>query len=412
MAVYETGRIRDIVFEVSGNLESKLKHLYPGFSFIAYDGGCDFSFLFLPTTIFRPYLRFSNLPSTAGTLNWGVNAGVLFDGEDTAGDFLEPDDYNVDYFLEKQIGFAGSVTIPGVKEVFEVVDLPGGDYTTITGTNFPAFGGTAQADGIMAKKITFYEIIPEGTGVTVSGTLGGTAIWTWYTPSDIPMGYPVQIIGDLTIGSSAAPEADDIVADWRVDFEGEQLTADWGTITPDAQGSFMDWDNAKAGFVAVMSGGLGESNCNMVMAPDCVYDCNFKAFTFGVSYPGSIGLWLWDKRVFSSPDWVYGYKEVVANPTYNETVRQKLHQLQGGTNLATNTTIVKEEWQGIRWNLDPDLLNSEDADDWRVQIRGTKWDALTVLQNATHDLDDGSSATGWAGSGVSVSSSGGNLVFA
>lgn len=390
------------MYEVRGNQEGHLKVFIdtPFAEYYEQSGGCDFTFEFIPGMFNFPYLRFLT-GGSIGTVSWWCYAGFFFDSENSDNGSQAPPSYDESYEIRVANEFYGKVTIPDVIEVFEVVDLAVGDYDTIDGSKFPSFGGTAQADGVAARKCTFYEIIPEGTEILLEATVGDASTTnSFVTPSDIVLTYPVRVLPTIeaSVDLGTVGDTNQIVGDWEVLFEGEALTANWGTITPDAQGSFIDWDNGKARAIFSMSGsGYGLADADMYLAPAIVYDCHFKAFSFASNYPGSIGLWLWDRATWIGSAWVPAYKTVTASPTHFEQVVQQYYILTGGTNLSTNTSVDLQEWQGIRWNLDPANLNGEDADDWRVQIRGTQWKCYDVLQNSTFTLDNGNSATGWSG---------------
>lgn len=318
-------------------------------------------------------------------------------------------DSTVSYSIAESQDFEVTVSIPDVEAWFEPVSLPVGDYTVIDGSEWASYAGTASTDFLSARKKTVFEIIPEGTIITITATIGGATATASYTlPADEVMTYPVVTQGEVesVIGLDFTPYARTAQANWEYFFQGVEFGAVWsGGGVPDSQGSYANSNGFLAtGIFEPISGspGIGVANVLHTNTPPCVYQCEFRAFGSSGDYPGSIGLWLWDKKIGSS----YGWKQVLASPGYTEKVTQELYSLSGSTNLKGYTSQSKDDWQGIRWNLDPANLSGEDPDDWVVLIHGLQWRAATLRHEAEHVLSDGSSATGWTG----ATSSGGKLV--
>lgn len=413
MPIYPTGTTRTITYTVTGTMTGH-QELYidpgTGSDFEVAGSANELIFRFLPGLgDYAPFARL-RLGAVIYGITWEafVKFG-LFGPDDIAFTGNYPDS-SASYSITESQSFTVTCSIPDVETWFEVVDLPVGDYTIIDSVKWPSFGASAVADFLEARKKTVFEIIPSGTIITITATIGGATATVDYTlPSDEVMTYPVVTEGEVesVVGLDFTPYSRTAQSAWQYFFQGVEFgVASWtGGGVPDSQGSYANTNafSATGIFNPGIGSGFGTATVSHTNAPPCRYDCAFRGYgPDGSPLSSPLKLWLWDRHTGSS----YGYKEVTASPDYSEEVVQELYALAGSTNLKTYTGQSRSQWQGIRWNIAPDTPGGEDPNDWRVMSRGLSWIPATLRHEAEVVLADGSSATGWTG----VTSSGGRLV--
>lgn len=305
-----------------------------------------------------------------------------------------------------------SVTLD-VEEIMSVEDL---DPSKVDADNFPLEPslsgslltgyGSAIHDHLKGKRVVFLERARDGGELNCSVTLGAASASTTTT---ITTGnrFIVNYLSQFYISTACGfeytgpPELDaqgEITFQFQgVDFPGEAYLRTNG-------GAEADCD---VGIVRVTAAG---ESCNgqaiYLGHPVISYDFQGRA----AMVDGSAGSMVVDLHYKKDTD----IAQITCNPTGTKAKwDQETYGYDSVLKSVAQTSASKDEIADPRCWLDVATLTSagDDPEDWRGQFLGAKWNAFGLKQEGSYTLDDGSSTSGWAGSGVSVSTSGGNLIL-
>lgn len=276
-----------------------------------------------------------------------------------------------------------------VEEWFEVTD----PIVDSDGQGFPNFGGSATVDSVTGRGIRFFERLRPGG--EIGATLGGL----------VPLFKAVPItqaisdeLGDIVHGLDRrgqifAENASGILTVTGT-FAGLEAVADYNRTTSD---SAFD---ARGGYLLTLTKGLAQSGSSYGYswaAPDTQFDWRAEI------YAGSETLA--DPYIVMVERRPGVIDSAVVEGTKVEHWVQKAWSAFAVLDGVTQPSLGFDDRSRIRHWIDGMSLaaNGDPVADWRLQLRGRGWLAFTASHPEAPTLDDGSSTSGWSGSGVTVS---------
>lgn len=408
---YSSGRNRSVSYAMSGILRTKSEYFGADGDYYGRSGQSEIQFGFLLDLLRIRFEAFNNLD----TLNWVAS---IYEGPtevDTDGS-SEAFNQSTTYYEQREFEFTASLSVPDLIEKGEVVGLHPDLTTEINFIEWPSFGGTPTDDFIPANKKRFYEVVPAGTEITLTGSINGASVsHSITTGSDFNMSYLASNQAYTQCGGGDAGNIGDFINNpiaWLFTCNGQSMipSDSWGGI-PDAQNSYAEKDNLYVE-ITIPPTGPGVSAeafvSNQLQLPT-QYHVIGALFAFNQPYPGNLEYELWGKKVWNGSDWVDEAEVHALSPYSSVSIEQKEFTLTGGTNLLAYDPLEKHETTGVRANLlVGDLAaKGEDPSDWRLMWRGKSWPCGT-LTHSDVNITDGSSGTGWSGvANTSYSNAGG-----
>ncbi|MBA4291353.1 hypothetical protein C0431_00100 [bacterium] len=276
-----------------------------------------------------------------------------------------------------------------VEEWFEVID-PIEDSDAL---GFPNFGGDPTPDSVNGRGVRFFERLRPGgeLGATLSGMV------------------PIDV--SLEVTQAMADEYGDV--NYALDRRGQMwVENDSGLMT--ISGSVADepismdyFEETGAGsldgrsaFVLSLQKGLGDGGS----AYGFVWGVPATKFRWrGVFFVGSDVLS--DDQIVRFERRVGFVDELEVAGSGVLEFEQMAWQGFGVIDGVSLPSLGFDDRRTVRHWLDGDHLaeNGDERADWRLQFRGKEWVAFTASHPESVILDDGSSLSGWSGSGVDLS---------
>ena len=275
------------------------------------------------------------------------------------------------------------------------------NVSTVNGTDFPAFGGAAEGDGLPAIGVQFYELTKIGGTKSFSVTYAGvTAAQSGTMSTAISVGYGPTYNGWFALepGGSTMPPST-----WAF-TKGMSYTDSMGSGVP---GSSWSYTAATADFTSGGNMTCSVSNTTVSQAyvqfsytwtPAGYYDLDARLRSWGQPFHGSINLVIEDYNLHTAT--------IALNPAGHYGPWQQVDYVytfdvntNGHTGSQSQSSPVSAYLNGT---------GSDDTRDWRCMISGFQWDAISLSRSSTHNLDPCSALTHWtAGSNTALAISGG-----
>lgn len=282
-----------------------------------------------------------------------------------------------------------------------------------TGT-FPSYGGASVTDPPKTTSVRFFELPKVGGTISATATahsLGLTAYASkTITSTDAEMA-TISYTGSLSVTSKSVGIA--------------QTTGLTGLITGLPMGILYTATNADCsattdGGALVISGGTVTDipcTCSLQQAPDKSARLNLAIRAMQSAYPSTIGVEL-ESIGGASPAPVNAISGSVV-----QTVTQQYYSCGAYLNGVTYTGPSANEFEPVRCWLRPGssgdgdpyslLALGEDQTAWRILFRGFKWDAMTMTQADTMNVDNAPQTSHWtAGTNTTLANSGGSAITA
>jgi hypothetical protein len=291
---------------------------------------------------------------------------------------------------------AGSYTFSA--DVEEVVDIE-------VGTDWPSYGGTAVPDPPFDCSVTFFERTKIGGSVSGSVTLGpASASLTATTVANSTISYTHS--PSLTNasnhgfhngedGGASSPGVADTLS-ITLGFSGEPVyipaysyAGTGGSVTAttcSVSGNPYDVDlNSPTSFQDYSAAVSGS------MTPNKSYTANGAIRAMDQGYPSPITV-----RVDQDANNLAKAIAVAAGGDWSLSIDQHQYSVVGVIDGVTDPSggVSLNEWHAFRAWVDGPSLTSlgEDSADWRMMIRGRRFDSFTLGQDAKTVLDDCSTA--------------------
>ncbi len=345
------------------------------------------------------------VPSVGGNHFYGTrvtaNDGQGHSGSDQAGNYIHQTSgagINIDWELSATGHWSFSCDV----EEWATTYTPT-TSSVISGTPFPEFGGAAQADGLPATGIQYYEVPRIGGVLAVHVDFGGASV-TLSNPitSIFPIGY-VQIgtiTGNVFGASNVYSTNSSLEFDAGVDLPSQVWTetdsSGSSAITYVAQTMQLQTTNVPG----APAGGHGTASG--ATQPKTGFGLQARLTCFGQDFP-SAGKNL---RIQTHPG---DSIDLTLNPTNSTHWAQNFYDIAAtlqGVNVGP--LALDERGPVACWLTD---LTPDDSRDWRTPFHGFHWDALSLSRDPQVDIDDCTSATHWtAGDHTTLSIIGGQLV--
>jgi hypothetical protein len=319
--------------------------------------------------------------------------GFTLSGYTDGGGYLEPEDFRTLTFSHvlihndwdlatvtadgppREVGFAAgegpyTVDIGGgaasltltVEEwgVVEAMDPDTDPATLVYGSPFPTFGGGAFADGIPGVKIRYEERAGEDCTAVAHIDCGGASVdYSVTIPEGAVLSYPVYSYVAALAQASTATFSN------AATFNGIGLSQ---AYTPSDSTHSAD-GSATSATAIESSGTLGASSVTELrssISQKIQYSLSGRLRAQGSAYPDSQDC-TWVCK--ASPE------TITLSPEGSLDLDQLDYELYATFDGTPQTGIALHEQNPTYVYLDP---SGEDSRDWRLQIAGTKWDALTI----------------------------------
>jgi hypothetical protein len=363
-------------------------------------------------------VKASLVPGNARDIGWTATVEDGFGGGDI--------DANVD--IKPPTGSYSSSFDDGVYEIrvpcqeFEEiaaladVDADGFPEEPLPDVTDPTwFGGygSAQKDGLPGRKNRFFLKVKAGADLTVSIT-GGGASATIVTA--IPSAFELEWLATWSMYAGANTNAAAMpfqCVTSGVSYHGFSVTTEYlqteGGVQFEADGTTFGVTGTAPGD-AITREGFG----TVQGEPPVSYKMTGLAKCFGDSFPGGTTFKYFRRVQYRASTAAFETKlgAFACSPQASTTWSQRtwtcgctLNSVsKQGASLAEKTPV--RAWVDSEWAA----TTGDDSRDWRVQFLGRRFDSTRVRHVTPAVLADGS-ATGWAGSGLTVTSSGGELAL-
>lgn len=297
--------------------------------------------------------------------------------------------------------FTWTLTVD-VEEVFETVAVSGS--TTIDGSDFPNFGGTAQADGLSSRGVRVYE--RPLVGGTYTATMTGEGL-TCTCTGTILSGFPVP-----TYDTSRSISCDAYRDSGTYSATDYQSTGSGPVYIGSISDSFADTNgttSATCSFGASTSVAISDSSTYSTSNPHTSTAAQQGSLGIAVGVKGSL-------RCFGD---AYGStlnlavqtgtlsNTLALSPTGSATYTMRNQSWGGSPAGIAHTGGTVDERGKVRAYLTGLGAAGEDSRDWRTMWLGFKRNVLTVSHAANYTLDACSATTQWTGTGCTLSVSSG-----
>lgn len=417
MAVYRTGRERDVVVEADWQGPIRVRYActdtWPSTpnSYVvereSWPSSWSFEGLRVLAT-YEPLQTFNSWPAPADCslvyedLTYPVRQSLtVFRGTAFESSFSADFDvlYDVGDGVESVAEPGGTVLISAVlEEWFEVID-PIEDTDAF---GFPDYGGESFAHGVTGRGIRFFERLKAGSDFAVS--FGGLAPVGWSGTISEAMADAFGEVGyGLTMAGETFAFGDVATVLGTMAFDGEELGAPYSVENGDHSFSATD------GFLLVNSRvvGSGFGSATVTTGPVVAVDFAGALFAGAESFPGSLDLRLQGRAGEAD-------RMVALNPAGSDSWTQEFWlagATLGGTAMTPGSADTR---RAVRGWLDADSLaaSGDDPRDWRTMVRGHRWPGMTVAHADETSLDEGGSLDGWSAGGGAVASTLGGVVRA
>ncbi len=296
-------------------------------------------------------------------------------------------------------------------ETEEWVDvLPAED---LDADGFPTCGGTGQKDHLKGLAVTLFEKTKPGGTLVATITAGGVTATATHT-----------ITSAVRVRSYAAERRMFPRMSENANFGAKQQcelycmdaiwpAADYDYTDGDAR-LFISGNDAYAtialnGFV---SGSVRLAELRTALSPPYRYGFDGRLRVFDLAYPDALTV-VWQNRLDGFGNWVS--TSLPAAPNWSGTVDQQFYAANGILASGAFTPVVSvNEIAPLRAWLSSGSLSSrgEDRADWRLQIRGQRFNSFTLEHASAITIEDGASSSDWtAGSNTTISATGGAIQF-
>jgi hypothetical protein len=277
------------------------------------------------------------------------------------------------------------------------------DPSLVDSNNFPDYGLGSVADHLEGTARRFYEQITSGGVFTARITLGDatasvSALTTFRT---FEMDLPLYYCRCLT---SAQAFQDSATAWIEPSFEGVAMSAPISHSTAAGSGS------ASSGSLATSTSSSPietYTTCRADLWPSLAVQLPTEIRSVSGAYPASLDVsWISHRDSLGAER----TSTFAAAPSATGSRSQVRYDVEIDVNTSGHSGAL-DEYAPSRFWLTPASLTAagERADDWRLQARGQIWTVGDFSETSPLDLQDGSSATGWAGENAAVSSTSGVL---
>ncbi len=343
-------------------------------------------------------------PTVGGNHFYGTTVsasdGFGHSGSNQAGSYIHQSigpGINIDWELSATGTWSFSCDVEEWAEVYTPTSS-----TVLSGSSFPNFGGTAQADGLPASGIRYYELAKVGGTLSVHVDFGGASV-TLSNPiaTAFPISYDqIGIVNSNVFGASNVYTGTSSVS---LDAGVSLPSITWtdtdsdGTSTANALGTTLTVQTQNS--PGATAGGHGSASAAAAPSTNFSLDGRLRCFDHDFPSPGHT------LRIQSKAS---ATQDLVLNSTGTTSWIQNAYNVAAtlqGVNYGPSA--VDERGPVSCWMVG---LGADDARDWRCMFRGFRWDAISLTRASSVVIDPCSALTHWtAGAHTSLSIAGGSV---